>query len=235
MDDRELERLFAGAPGEPPPPSFDHGDIVSESKKITARRRRTLGVAGTFAVLVLFGFGAIRLSGAIGGMSETASAPGNAAVDTQSGGSAQPLDTTGRPPNGEGKQSLPGTAPMQGGDGSGKNGPRAGSAFGCEAADGELATALAGELSVPVTAPSYGRICVTGARSAGFQVNGGDLSIALVSSGAAIPQEPNSVTASATTATGLTLVIRSVSTTGNTTPPFAADLSRAANRLAAKF
>ncbi|WP_370945554.1 hypothetical protein AB5J62_41640 [Amycolatopsis sp. cg5] len=235
MDDRELERLFAGAPGEPPAPSFDHGDIVSESKKITARRRKAAGVAGTFAVLVLFGLGAIRLSGAIGGMTETASAPGNAAVDTQSGGSAQPLDSSGRPTSGGEKQSLPGTTPMQGGDASGKNGPRAGSALGCEAVDEELATALAGELSVPVTAPTIGAFCGTAPRSARFPVDGGQMDIALLQPGTAIPQAPDSATASATTAKGLILVVRSVPTTGNTTPPFAADLSRAVNRLAARF
>lgn len=76
---------------------------------------------------------------------------------------------------------------------------------------------------------------MTGARSAGFPVNGGDLSIALLPPGIALPEVANSTTVTATTAKGLMLVVLSVSTTGNTTPPFAADLSCAANRLAARF
>lgn len=238
MDDRELERMFAGLPVEPPPPSFDHGDVVSASKKITARRRKAVGVAGAFAALALFGVGAVELSGAIGGISETASAPGNAAVDTQSGGSGQPLNPPGRPPNGGGKQSSPGTAPMQGGDVSGKNGPRAESASGCEAADGELATALAGELPVPVTAATAGRLCPAGARFAGFGVDGGDVSVMLLPAGVPSPQTavpPGGTEVTVITAKGQSLTLLSVPTTGNTTAPLAADLSRVANLLAARF
>ncbi|MFD8493988.1 hypothetical protein [Amycolatopsis sp. NPDC059657] len=86
-----------------------------------------------------------------------------------------------------------------------------------------------------MTAPSIGGFCETAMRSARFPVDGGELTIALMQPGTAVPQATDSATASATTATGLTLVVRSVSTTGNTTPPFAADLSRAVNRLAARF
>ena len=58
-DDDRLAELFRAAAADPaaPPPGFDHRDVLSASRRITARRRSAL-VAGAFALFAVVGVGA---------------------------------------------------------------------------------------------------------------------------------------------------------------------------------
>ncbi|CAM06318.1 hypothetical protein A8924_0145 [Saccharopolyspora erythraea NRRL 2338] len=60
MDERKLEELFREAVPSAPPASFDEGDVVRGSRRITARRRMAAAGGGVAAAAVLFagvGFG----------------------------------------------------------------------------------------------------------------------------------------------------------------------------------
>lgn len=59
-DDDRLAELFRAAAADPaaPPPGFDHRDVLSASRRITARRRSAL-VAGAFALFAVVGVGAV--------------------------------------------------------------------------------------------------------------------------------------------------------------------------------
>jgi hypothetical protein len=59
-DDDRLAELFRAAAADPaaPPPGFDHRDVLSASRRITARRRSAL-VAGAFGLFAVVGVGAV--------------------------------------------------------------------------------------------------------------------------------------------------------------------------------
>jgi hypothetical protein len=233
MDDREWERMFVAAPGEPPPPTFGTADIVAASRKAEARRRSAIVVICSLFFVVLAGAGVFRLV-AIPNLN------GNSAAPAQSGVAGQPGDASGRPPNAAGNQDFPTLSPMQEGDGSGRNGPRAESASGCDKVDRELATALAGELSVPVTAADAlpGGVCTTGSRSAAFQVQGGTVSVTLLPPLIGLPpaqQLPGAVQVQRPAVSGGTLVVVSAPPAGSTAAPLAAEVGRIADTLAARL
>lgn len=237
MDERELKTMFADAVGEPPPPGFDVGDVASASVRAQARRRKVIGAACGCFVLLLAGLGVVGFltkSGG-GGTMSAASAPA-----TQTGADGQPGMGPERPSIGGNTSGFPTRSPMQGGDGTGKNGPRAESASGCDKVDGELATALAGELPVTVktAAATPGRVCVTQSRAAGFQLQGGWISVLLLPSGvsldpAAIPV--GSARSEVAAASGSTVELISTPDPGTAAPPLADDLSRLAGAIAAHF
>jgi hypothetical protein len=128
---------------------------------------------------------------------------------------------------------------MQGGTGNGEDGPRAESASGCDKVDGELATALAGELPVTVKTAdaTAGRVCTTQARAAGFRVPGGTISVLLLAHGvtfdqAAVPA--GSARSEKTTAAGGTIELISTPDAG-ASPPLADKLSGLAESIATHF
>lgn len=55
-DDERLAMLFRAAADDAPPTGFDHGDVVSASRRVTARRRTAVVTAGL--VVALAGIGA---------------------------------------------------------------------------------------------------------------------------------------------------------------------------------
>ena len=238
MDERELKTIFADAVGEPPPPGFDMGDIATASARAQARHRSAIALVCGCVVLVLAGLGVVGFlvtSPSGGPTMNAASAPA-----TQSGATGQPGMGPERPSSGGKSPDFPTQSPMQGGDGPGKNGPRAESASGCDKVDGELATALAGELPVTVTTADAtpGRICVTQARVAGFQVQGGWISVLLVPPGvvldpAAIPA--GSARSEVQAAGGGTIDLISTPGPGRSAAPLADDLSRLAGSIASHF
>jgi len=59
MDDRELEAMFAAAPGEPPPPTFSRSDVVTASKRARARRRSAIAAMCACLVVLMGGFVAL--------------------------------------------------------------------------------------------------------------------------------------------------------------------------------
>lgn len=233
MDDRELETMFADAVGEPPPAGFDASDVVSASKRAQARRRSTIVAACGCFVLLLAGLGAVSVF--------TTSKPGESvsALDTQSGAGGQPSMGPLRPSIGGNTPGFPTQHPMQGGAGNGEDGPRAESASGCDKVDGELATALAGELPVTVKTAdaTVGRVCTTQARAAGFRVPGGTISVLLLAHGVTLDQAAvptGSVRAEKATAAGGTIELISTPDAG-VPPPLADQLAGLAGSLATHF
>lgn len=58
MDEQRLADALRGAVTDPPPPSFDHADVVRASRRVTARRRSALA-GSAMVVLVLAGVGVV--------------------------------------------------------------------------------------------------------------------------------------------------------------------------------
>ncbi|MGW3961902.1 hypothetical protein ACWED2_18915 [Amycolatopsis sp. NPDC005003] len=237
MDEQELRSLFSAAPGDTPEPSFTQGDVVRESRRQTVRRRNRLTAGLGAAVLVVAGFGLYgQLSGDI---PKSMTAAGNAVSAHGSPDSGQPGDGSMRPQVGGESPNFPAQPPQQGGSGDGKTGQLAEGASGCEQVDGELATALAGELPGHVVAAQAvpGGACSTVSRSAGFPVPGGEVAAAVYPKG--IPevfrsQPAGTVTARVGTASGGVLVLVSVPSAG-APAPYAGQVDRFARDLAPQF
>lgn len=183
MDDREsveLEKLFADAPGEPPPSTFTADDVAAASRRATARRRRT--VAGVAAAVVLVGGAG---SAAVFALRPAPDGDTVAAASAPPESSRQPRGTPARPLDGPGIESFPSDSRKQGQESDGKPGPRTGSTARCEKGDRELATALAGEL------PAAARLeraehCADGTRRARFAVPGGAVTATVLPEGVAL-------------------------------------------------
>ena len=129
--------------------------------------------------------------------------------------------------------------PQQGGAGDGKTGQLAEGASGCEQVDGELATALAGELPGHVVATQAvpGGACSTASRSAGFPVQGGEVAAAVYPRGIPVAfksQPAGTVKAQLGTASGGVLVLVSVPSAGETAP-YAGQVEQFAHDLAPRF
>ncbi len=237
MDEPELKSLFSAVPGEAPPPSFTASDVVRESKRQTLRRRNRIAVGGSAAILVVAGFGVFGvLSGLDLKLAPTGASSDGAAVSRSEPAGGQPLPSSERPLVEGGSPNFATPPPQQGGSGTAKTGPAAEGAYGCEKVDGELATALAGELPAHVTVAmaTVGDACSTGTRAAGFPVPGGMVSAAVYPAGA-VPQLPVSGrTVRATTPSGGTFVLSSRPDPGGQ-PPYAAELQHYADDLAPRF
>ncbi|MEV7554720.1 hypothetical protein AB0N89_34315 [Amycolatopsis sp. NPDC089917] len=233
MDENDLKALFRDAPGDAPSPSFDTADVVRASKRATARRRNGIAVACSAVVLVLAGVG---MFGVLGGTElQTGSA---AKSDDQAAAPKQPGAASVRPQDGE-STNFSNPPPQQGGDGPERTGQlSAEGTYGCDQVDRELATALAGELPVPVDVAKStpGDICSTGARSAGFPMPGGTVSAAVYPAGASVPAMPiGAAEARRTTAKGSLVVVVSLGD-GSGGPAFSdADVDRFAAVLAARY
>ncbi|WP_103347854.1 hypothetical protein [Amycolatopsis sp. CA-128772] len=238
MDEQELRSLFSAAPPDAPSPGFGHDDVVRESRRQTARRRNRITAGVSAAALVVVGFGAYGVLS--GGTPESLTAARDNASSTQSdAGSAQPGDGPMRPQVGGESPNFSAQPPQQGGAGDGKTGQLAEGASGCEQVDGELATALAGELPghVDATQAVPGGACSTVAGSAGFPVPGGEIAAAVYPKG--IPevfksQPAGTVTARVGTASGGVLVLVSVPSAG-AAAPYAGQVETFAHRLAPRF
>ncbi|MGK3200274.1 hypothetical protein [Amycolatopsis sp. MEPSY49] len=238
MDEQELRSLFSAAPGDAPSPGFTQDDVVRESRRQTVRRRNRITTGVSAAALVVVGFGAYGLLS--GGTPESMTAAGDGVMSSQSGpGSGQPGISPARPEIGGESPNFSSEPPRQGGDQGGKTGPLAEGASGCEEVDGELAIALAGELPghVAGTPAVPGGACSTAARSAGFPVPGGEVSAALYPKGIPVvfkSQPAGTVTAQVATASGGSLVLVSVPSSG-ATAPYAGQVETFAHDLAARF
>ncbi|RSN47215.1 hypothetical protein DMC64_07900 [Amycolatopsis sp. WAC 04197] len=233
MDENDLKALFRDAPGDAPSPTFDTADVVRASKRATARRRNGIAVACSAVVLVLAGVG---MFGVLGG---TDFELGTAAKSDQEAASAgQPAAASARPQDGE-SSNFSNPPPQQGGGGVEKTGPLvAEGTYGCDQVDRELATALAGELPVPVDVAKStpGDICTTGARSAGFQVPGGTVSAAVYPAGSSVPVMPTGAAeARRTTPKGSLVVVVSLGDGSGRPALPESDVDRLVGVLAARY
>ncbi|MEU3627136.1 hypothetical protein BS329_05905 [Amycolatopsis coloradensis] len=232
MDENDLKALFRDAPGDTPSPSFDTADVVRASHRATARRRNGIAVACSALVLVLAGVG---MFGVLGGTDMG----GSAKSDNEAASAGQPGAASARPLDSGESSNFSNPPPQQGGGGPEKTGQMtAEGTFGCDQVDRELATALAGELPVPVDVAKStpGDICTTGARSAGFQVPGGTVSAAVFPVGSSVPVTPTgAASARRTTAKGSLVVVVSLGD-GSGRPAFPdSDVDRFAGVLAARY
>ncbi|QUH05477.1 hypothetical protein HUO13_36045 [Saccharopolyspora erythraea] len=148
MDERKLEELFREAVPSAPPASFDEGDVVRGSRRITARRRMAAAGGGVAAAAVLFvgaGFGTGLFT------------PGD--QDTV----ASLRESGPQPP----AQPAPTNGPIV------MNDP--GTRSSCGAPDARLADALAGalpEAAGRAAVPASGS-CPSGSQSAAFELTEG--------------------------------------------------------------
>lgn len=244
MDDRELERMFQGAAGEPPEPTFGPADIAKASRRATVKRRNAITVACGCAVVLVAGIGVTGVvlnSGDSSGDASVAAAnsPRKSAGAELATPDGQPEDGPARPPNAATPKDFP-ASPKQGGEASGENGPRAGTS-GCDKVDRELATALAGELPVTVSGEAMpGRLCPTDSKSAGFPVRAGDragdFSVAVVEPGSVtVPDIDGAVSEQVPTARGRMIVVLSVPAADSPGAPLVGDVQRIAASLADRY
>ena len=179
MDEHKVTGLFQSAVRDAPPASFDVHDVAmaAAAEKRTTMRRRTWIIGGGGFVVAFLAAGLILGGGTLGdalrGTSSSGAAAGPAGSNLGpgvSGGQAQ----NQVPRNGT---DFPTTTPLQGGGGVGGVGPSAdGTPGGCGPTDGQLAVALANELSsvgAPPQAVPRSVGCPAGSRVAAYLVHDG--------------------------------------------------------------
>lgn len=181
MDDDRLAQLLHDAVQDAPPATFDADDVLTESRRLTARRRSlvrntTMGAVILVAAGLLTGLGVVGFGSFGHTVSDSAgsAAPGQSDNPGANGNDFHPNSRSGSGPRAQ--FNVPESSPMQGGGGTGKAGPMTGGTpGGCGSTDGELAVALAGELpSVgdpkPAAVPSADCPAAT-TRAAAYSVN----------------------------------------------------------------
>jgi len=183
VDEQKLTGLFQSAVRDAPPASFDVHDVAAAAtaEKRATMRRRTWILGGGGFVVAFLAVGLILGGGTLGDAlrgTSSSSAAGSAAGRGTVGSNLAPQVSGGQaqqvPGNGT---RFPTATPLQGGGGVGGVGPGAdGTPGGCGPTDGQLAVALANELSSvgapPQAAPaSIG--CPAGSRVAAYLVHDG--------------------------------------------------------------
>ncbi len=172
MDEQKLADLFRDAAHDAPPASFDAGDVRTASRRATLRRRNSIAVGTTLAVVLGFG-GVVAGTGWFGTDADKNTNNAGSAQQREPGAEAPPTALEAQPP----QKDIPGDPSMQG-DGStpGSTGLMTGAqraVQGCAAVDRELADALAGELSVsPERAEAPSVTCSPDSRAASFKIHG---------------------------------------------------------------
>jgi hypothetical protein len=251
VDDDRLAQLLHDAVQDSPPATFDADDVLTESRRLTARRRglvrnTTVGAVILVAAGLLTGLGVVGF-GSFG--HTVSSSAGSAAADSSDNPGAL---NNGFHPDSHTKSGLeaplnvPASPSMQGDGDTGSAGHPTGSTpGGCGSTDGELAVALAGEL------PSVGDPQITAVPSADCPAGttfGGAVSV--VDHGApglviALVRPASAAAVSATAGEGhatsrstqhdtvITVLSKPQSTGGPI--PFQAQLPAIAQRLATRF
>lgn len=250
MDERELAQLFEAAADDAPPSRFGHADVVAASRRATQRRRAGIAAGSVFAVAVLAG--GVALGDGLFTSRDTAeqATAGSAAENDQQvpgGGQADSAPQRRQPSelSAPGEAAPPGkTVPWPGlGDGAAR--------AGCGEADGELARALATELTAAdaTAAGPVPEACPPGARAVAVPVVDGarvgsiylvlgpvDAALAAASTGQPVEREQDGASGyQRRTASGRLLLVLSVPAVDGEQPPFAADAAALAERIGSKF
>jgi hypothetical protein len=244
MDERKLSELLRDAVADAPPPSFDQHDVARESAR-QVRRRNGLLTGSALALALLAGTTALGVALWTGARS--AEQPTAADSDAASGNAnAAPYELPneeerGVPPT-ERQQSSPPESRKQGRTSDGEAGPSGpgSTSSGCEQADRELAAALAGELPAAAKLRSSDAVplptgCPSGSTGAAFNLPDGLLSVLLLGPDATAPAVAADLAAQATasTANGSTVVVTSAPAVPGQEPPYADELDRLAEAVAA--
>lgn len=242
MDERKVAQLFRDAASDAPPPSFDLDDVAAASARAGARHRSAVLAGSALGVAVLVGGAVVGTELLRGGGEEGSTA--TLAGPESSTKHRMEQNAPGNPRSGPAADD-PTNSPKQGGDKSGRVGPRTdGTPRGCNQVDRELAVALAGELPAtpsPSDADTGNLRCPDGGRSAGFQVRGdGTVSVLLLPPGVAVGQPwsgavPNAEHVRRAAQRGGTVIVLSEPGSGQTEAPQAARLPEIARSLAARF
>ena len=252
MDDDRLAQLLHDAVQDAPPATFDADDVLTTSRRLTARRRSlvrngTMGAVILVAAGLLTGLGVVSFGSFGHTVSNSAGGAGPDDVTMNNQGSSDnefhPNARIGNGPKAE--SNVPESSPMQGGGGIGNAGPMTGSTpGGCGSTDGELAVALANELpSVgdpkPTTVPSAD--CPAGTTSAAAVTvtdhGSSGLIIALVRPASAATDQPAGVARSTSLPTqhqNVVTVLSQPRQAGGIIP-FQAQLPTIAQHLATHF
>jgi hypothetical protein len=252
VDDDRLAQLLHDAVQESPPATFDADDVLTESRRLTARRRSlvrntTVGAVILVAAGLLTGLGVVGLGSFGHTVSSSAGSAAAAGSSDNPGGLNNEFHPNSHAKSGpEAQFNVPASPSMQGDGDTGSAGHPTGSTpGGCGSTDGELAVALAGELpSVgdPHTAAVPGADCPSGttfAAAVSVVDNGATgVVIALVrpATAAAVPASAGVGHASSPSTqhnTVITVLSQPQATGGPI--PFQAQLPAIAQRLAARF
>src|SRR5213592_493211 len=147
MDEHKISDQFRDAVGDVPPATFTSDDVAAGAHRANVRRRNTIIAGSAFAVAILAGGVAVGASAWTGHGSDNSAAAASAPSSNTKAGPYEMSTETGQQSKSLVPSGSPSSSGKQGPDGSGKAGPPASSASqGCDAADGKLAAALAGEL-----------------------------------------------------------------------------------------
>lgn len=242
MDEARLRELMADAPGEAPPPTFDIDEVRAASRRATLRRRAAVTGTSAVAVLALAGAGIFGTMAATGGPGQAGSGQAMASSSGESAGkqsarqeNAAPVqpDTAGkRQPGTASEQDSPGLAPKQGGDGPGRDGPRADSTDGCDKVDRKLANALADELPATGTRPEPA--CSPDGQGVTFQLPSGVVTASVIAGTlpATYDGPPGTITVTRQTSGGGTLTLVSIPGEGASSAPLNGEVKRIATELA---
>ncbi|GAA5124459.1 hypothetical protein [Haloechinothrix salitolerans] len=237
MDDRELTRLFRNATEDAPPASFDVDDVSAASRRATARHRMRVAAVTSITAIVLGGAGVVAVTSPFSdrGTGEVASAPAPLEARPNAG---QPAQEDMRLEGGDSGESRSERSKQGGRDVTTQADKLgiAGTAW-CDEVDRELATALAGELSVVPDNAVPGRLCSDGGNAA-FRVTDGDATgLIMVAhlpgrSEVTMSLGEDTMVATARASSSGIVVVASVPTGGSATAPFAADVGRIADAIA---
>ncbi|HEV8555004.1 MAG TPA: hypothetical protein VGR06_01225 [Actinophytocola sp.] len=252
MDERKLGELFSAAVPNVPPPSFNHRDVVAESHRVQAQRRRTALLGGSaLGIAILAGAAVIGVALWTGTDANT--------VATSAGGSGEVVGSTRNAPAAPNEvpredaspsdKSLSAESPKQGGTPTGNAGPPGpGTApSGCEKADPELAAALAGELRAAdsTTQRPPNLFCPPNSRGVALPVtdasgNSGLISLVVAPKegvfGSLTQDKPqNTELRTGTASGGRHVVLLSEPGTGSVDAPFEFDLQNIVDRLAKRI
>lgn len=239
VDERELQTLMKGLPGDAPSPSFDADSIRAASARAGARHRMRIAAGSTLAAAMLIGGGVIVGSGVLGNDSLFGRHQDGGQEAATNADSGQPDPRVVRPSSGGPVSGSPESS-MQGDDSRLESQYRASRTLGCESVDRELAVALAGELPVAPSGDAYGGElpCAAGG-NAGYQISDADsrgaISIAYFRKGDGQPRlriAENDEYVEVRTESNGSIIVLSTPALPDMQAPHSEDLLRIANALA---
>jgi hypothetical protein len=257
MDERKLSELFRDSVPDAPPPTFNAQDVAAESGRQTLRKRNALLGGSALGVLLVAGIAvlSVALWGGTDSNEQATSAGAPMVARSTGNGELVPNEVPNdraQPPAADGgvqqDPSFSAELPKQGGAPTGNAGPSGpgSTPSGCGQADRELAAALAGELPAaaniePVAATV---LCPVGSRAAAVPLTDGTrtgvVTVVLTPEGRSVDYPVNgspqgAVVGVGSAGGGKRVYVITEPSGASIEAPFAAEVSRAAERLATRY